>query len=162
MSWLGDKLTRIKYVRTAIASRADLSLFSRRPDRRTAVGLILVGGGLLLGWPGASLALLLAALLSEPVLAIYVAPSLYVFSWIPYLVGIWIGGQAAMAYLRDFNRWLVRVVVEKGLGGKVPAVESVELEAPDADGEAPAEPSEVGAGSKVRASSPVDGLSRRP
>ncbi len=86
------------------------------------MGLYLAGGGLILGWPGASLVLIMAAVLSEPVLALYVAPALYIFSWIPYLVGIWIGGTASLDYLRDFNRWLTRVVVEK-LGGRVPATD---------------------------------------
>ena len=43
MSWIGQKLTRFKYVRNAISTRADLSRFRRRPNRRTAVGLILAG-----------------------------------------------------------------------------------------------------------------------
>jgi len=120
VSWIGRKLTRYKYVRNALATRADLSRFRRRPSRRTAVGLILAGGGLVLGWPGASLALVLAAVLGEPILALYVAPGLYLFSWIPYLVGIGIGGPASLDYLRDFNRWLTRKVVE-WLGGKIPA-----------------------------------------
>lgn len=124
VSWIGRKLTRYKYVRNALVSRADLSRFRRRPSRRTGVGLIMAGIGLVLGWPGASLMLVLAAVLSEPILALYVAPGLYIFSWIPYLVGIWIGGQASLDYLRDFNRWLTRMVVEKLLGGKVPAGDS--------------------------------------
>ncbi len=133
MSWLGRKLTRFKYVRNAIKTGADLSRFRRRPDRRTGIGLILAGGGLLLGWPGASLALVLAALLSEPILAIYVAPGLYAFSWIPYLAGIWIGGPACLDYFRDFNRWFTRVVVEKVLGGTIAASEG-----PDPTAEPPA------------------------
>jgi len=122
VSWIGRKLTRYKYVRNALATRADLSRFRRRPNRRTAVGLIMAGSGLVLGWPGASVMLVLAAVLSEPILAIYVAPALYIFSWIPYLAGIAIGGTASLDYLRDFNRWFTRVVVE-WLGGKVPATD---------------------------------------
>ena len=122
VSWIGRKLTGYKYVRNALATRADLSRFRRRPSNRTLVGLIMAGGGLLLGWPGASVVLVLAAVFSEPILAIYVAPALYLFSWIPYLAGIYIGGTASLDYFRDFNRWLTRIVVEK-LGGRIPATD---------------------------------------
>ena len=39
------------------------------------------------------------------------------------MLGIFIGGPASLDYLRDFNRWLTRIIVEKALGGRVPATD---------------------------------------
>ena len=112
MRWLGRQLLRLRYVRTAVQSRADLARFRCRPRRRLLVGIILVFFGLVLGWPAVTLTGALAVALQEPRFVTFFAPAIYGFSWLVYLAGFVVGGPEALRYARDFNRWLARVIAQ--------------------------------------------------
>ena len=132
-------MIRIRYFRGAVETRADLSRFRQKPEKRLLAGLILVFIGMILGWPAISVCGGLALWTGKTVFITLVAPAVYAISWVIYGLGFVVGGVEAVRYLRDFNRWLARVIVEWLLG---PADTAALVEAIPTDNAptAPAEP----------------------
>jgi hypothetical protein len=113
---MGLRLARIKAVRRAIDERADLSAFRARPPARLMIGVGLIGLSMLLGWPLISALGALAIAWREPLIAVIGGPAAYGLSWAVYGLGLLIAGREALTYAGLFNRWLVRVLVERLIG----------------------------------------------
>lgn len=113
---IGLRLARIGYVRRAIVERADLSPFKARPSFRLVVGVGLIGLSMLLGWPAIALIGVIAVYFREPLIAAIGAPASYGLAWLVYGAGLWIAGREALYYAGVFNRWLIRVLVERLIG----------------------------------------------
>ncbi len=124
---LGLRLARIGPVRWAIVERADLGPFRARPSARLLIGVGLIGLSMLLGWPLIGALGTLAIYLGEPLVAVIGGPAAYGLSWVVYGSGLLVAGREALYYAGVFNRWLLRVVVERLAGAA--AVEQLRAEA---------------------------------
>lgn len=107
------RFMRVCYVRNAVETRADLSPFKARMRPRLFIGVLLVGIGMLLGWPAVACFAGIAVYTGEPLFAVIGGPVVYAVSWGIYGLGILIAGREAFYYVNVFNRWLVRSVVER-------------------------------------------------
>jgi hypothetical protein len=119
----GLKLARIKFVRRAIESRADLSEFRKPPTIRILAGVFLIAFSMALCWP-VIVAMVggLAWRLHKPWIVALGLP-IYIFSHVCYISGMFLSGEK---YTRIFFRWAMRCWVERLLSyGQ--AKESAEL-----------------------------------
>lgn len=124
---LGLRLARLQPVRRAIVERADLSPFRARPSARLLIGVGLIGLSMLLGWPLIGALGTLAITLGEPLVAVIGGPAAYGLSWVVYGIGLLVAGREALYYAGVFNRWLLRLGVERLAGAA--AVERLRAEA---------------------------------
>jgi hypothetical protein len=98
------------YVRRAIAERADLSAFRKKPTARIIFGLILIGFSYVIGWPAVAALGVLALYLEEPLVALVGGPLIYGISHLVFIAGMVLAGAE---YSAIFLRWATRVVMEK-------------------------------------------------
>jgi hypothetical protein len=114
-------LMRIRYVREAVAEKADLSGLSHRPTLRTWTGLGLMGFSYVIGWPAVGFLAWLSYRLREPLVAVIGGPFTYGLSHLVFLAGAALAGAD---YAKTVLRWAVRRLVER-LGGRgaVPGLE---------------------------------------
>jgi hypothetical protein len=98
------------YVRRAIAERADLSAFRKKPTARILSGLILIGFSYVIGWPAVAALGVLALYLEEPLVALVGGPLIYGISHLVFIAGMVLAGAE---YSAIFLRWATRVVMEK-------------------------------------------------
>jgi hypothetical protein len=110
-------LLRRHLVQEAIASKADLSLFKRRPTVRLVVGVCLIAISYLVAWPSMAALTFFAAWIGRPVIAVVGAPALYGLSWVVWLVGVGLAGRESMHYGDAFGRWALRRFAERHLVG---------------------------------------------
>jgi hypothetical protein len=114
-SRLREWLLRRRVVKDAIESKADLSMFKRRPTVRLVVGVFMIAISYLIAWPAMSALTLVAAWLRRPLLAVVGAPALYGLSWVVWLVGVWLAGKESVQYGNAFGRWALRKFAERHL-----------------------------------------------
>lgn len=108
-------LVRIRFVREALADKADLSGLKERPTLRAWIGLGLMGFSYVIGWPLVGVLAWLAYRLREPIVIVLGGPLAYGFSHLVFLAGIALAGAD---YAKIVVRWAVRRLVER-LGGRV-------------------------------------------
>ena len=114
---IGLQLARIKFVRTAIDQRADLSEFRKPPTIRIFLGMFLIAFSFLMCWPAISTLGGIALYFHRPWILIIFGPVLYFSSHLCFLGGMALSGEK---YTRIFFKWLLRCGVEKLLSfGKV-------------------------------------------
>jgi hypothetical protein len=106
---LGLRLARFKYVERAIAERANLSQFRRRPTFRIIAGVSLICVSMLMSWP-ILVAVLggLAIKTGKHWIAVLIIP-LYILSHVMYIAGMFLSGEK---FVRIFFRWGTRCSVE--------------------------------------------------
>lgn len=98
------------YVRRAIAERADLSAFRKKPTARILFGMFLIGFSYVIGWPAVAALGVLAVYLEEPLVALIGGPLIYGISHLVFFAGMYLAGAE---YSAIFLRWATRVVMEK-------------------------------------------------
>ena len=107
-----ERISRTAYVRSAIAEKADLSAFKDNPSFRVKLGIAIVFLSYAIAWPAIVVLGYLAVATDRAWLLAVVAPLLYVFSHLAFLLGMYLAGAN---YIRVLLRWATRVVVEKWL-----------------------------------------------
>lgn len=107
---LVKKICEINFVRLAIEEKADLAEFRERPSLEAVLGMVLVGLGILLGWPAVALLGVLAVQWHDPMLAVVGAPLIYAISHLLFWPGVYFSGAQ---YGKILLRCLTRVMVEK-------------------------------------------------
>jgi hypothetical protein len=107
---LVKRIIRIKYVRCAMADRADLSAFRKKPTPRMIAGIVAMAFSYIIGWPAVSGLGILSIYLHEPLILIIGGPITYGLSHLVFILGMYLAG---VAYVRVFFRWLTRVCMEK-------------------------------------------------
>jgi hypothetical protein len=107
-----ERIARTEYVRLAIAEKADLSAFKANPSFRIKLGVVIVFFSYVIGWPAIFVLGYVAVATDRTWLAAVVAPLLYGFSHLLFLLGMYLAGAN---YIKVLMRWTTRVVMEKWL-----------------------------------------------
>lgn len=97
-------LSRTRSVRSAIAERADLSAFHRRPNPKVIVGLAVIAFSYVIGWPLIALLGILSVHYHNAAIVAVGGPVAYGISHLVFLLGMVLAGAK---YSRIFLRWAV-------------------------------------------------------
>ncbi len=107
------RISRLTFVRQAIAEEADLSAFKEKPSFMVIAGVGLIGFSFLIGWPAVAALGVLAIHFGKPMIVVIGGPLTYGLSHLVFMLGMYISGGT---YTVIFCRWLTRVAVERLLG----------------------------------------------
>jgi len=105
-----EKISRTRYVRSAIADKADLSAFKAKPSFRIVLGMALVLFSYVMAWPTIAVLGYLAVVHDNAWLIAVGGPLLYGLSHLVFLVGMYLAGYD---YTKIFLRWATRVLMER-------------------------------------------------
>ena len=108
-------LAGTKFVRRAVAERADLSAFRQPPSFRILAGIFAIAFSYLIGWPAVGALGTLSVYLKEPLIVVIGGPVTYGLSHLVFLLGMYLAGAD---YTKIFLRWAARVAVEKHFAAK--------------------------------------------
>ncbi len=98
------RISKVGFVRSAIADRADLSAFRRPPDLRVLLGVSAIGLSYLLGWPLIGLLGIAAVHYQQAAIVVVGGPLAYGISHLVFLAGMYLAGAK---YSWIFFRWAV-------------------------------------------------------
>ena len=101
-----------RFVRAAVAERADLSPFRVKPTPTILAGVFLIAFSFLLGWPAVAALGLLSLRMQTPWIVAVGGPLVYGLSHRVFLAGMYLSGAT---YSLIFCRWLARVIIERAL-----------------------------------------------
>jgi hypothetical protein len=104
------RISKTRFVQSAVADRADLSLFYQKPTPRIVVGLVIIGISYVIGWPAITVLGIIAAYTQKPLILVVGGPVTYVLSHLVFILGAYLAGAE---YARAFFRWAARMAVEK-------------------------------------------------
>lgn len=104
------RLSRTAYVRSAMAERADLSVFQQKPTPRVIWGLVVIGISYMIGWPAIAALGLIAGYLEKPLVLLVGGPLTYGLSHAVFILGAYLAGAR---YAKDFLRWATRATMER-------------------------------------------------
>ena len=107
------KAAAARFVKKAIADKADLSPFKERPSPRAMVGIAAIGISYIIGWPAVALLGVISIHLEKPMIAIIGGPLTYGLSHLVFILGMYLAGAD---YTRIFLRWATRKTMEKLMG----------------------------------------------
>jgi hypothetical protein len=107
------RISKTRYVRSAIEERADLAALKQKPTRRVIIGLIVIAVSYILGWPAVGAMGILSVTFQEPLVLIIGGPLIYGISHLVFILGMYLAGAA---HTKVFFRWATRVSMEKLLG----------------------------------------------
>jgi ABC-type microcin C transport system permease subunit YejB len=110
---------RKEFCKTAINEHADLSIFKEKLTASVIAGLILIIISYLIGIPAVFIIGGIAAWLKNPAFGVIGIPLIYGFSWLLLMLGLYLAGPK---YGKAFNRWAVRVILEKILGDEAKTI----------------------------------------
>lgn len=97
-------LSRIRFVRSAIVDRADLSAFRQRPDLKVISGVSAIVLSYVIGWPLISLLGIAAAYYGNVAIVAVGGPVAYGLSHLVFMLGMYLAGAK---YSHVFMRWAV-------------------------------------------------------
>lgn len=100
------RLARTRFVRQAIADRADLSPFREPPSLRIIAGVGAIGFSYVIGWPLITALGALSIHLARPGIVLIGGPVAYGLSHLVFMLGMYLAGAR---YSMIFLRWLTRV-----------------------------------------------------
>ncbi|BBO81617.1 hypothetical protein DSCO28_21830 [Desulfosarcina ovata subsp. sediminis] len=100
------RLSRIPFVRQAIADKADLSPFKEPPTLRVIAGVGAIGFSYVIGWPLIAGLGALSIHLARPAIVLIGGPVAYGLSHLVFILGMYLAGAE---YSMVFLRWLTRV-----------------------------------------------------
>ena len=104
------RIAETNFVRSAMADKADLSAFKKKPTARVLLGLSTIGVSYLLGWPAIAALGAFSIYVDRPLLIVIGGPLLYGLSHLVFIGGMYLAGAK---YTRIFFRWATRVTMEK-------------------------------------------------
>lgn len=104
------RIAETAYVKQAIADKADLSEFRKRPTARIWTGVAAIVLSYIICWPAIGVLGTLSVYYGKPLLLAIGGPLLYGFSHLVFLAGMYLAGEK---YSKIFFRWATRVSVEK-------------------------------------------------
>ena len=103
-------LSKKRFVRAAIAEKADLSAFNGPPTLKVVVGVGAILFSYVIGWPMVTFLGGVAVYCKEPLIAVIGGPLVYGLSHLVFLLGMYLAGAE---YTWIFLRWATRVVMLK-------------------------------------------------
>lgn len=98
------RFSRTRFVRSAIADRADLSAFKGRPGPKVIAGVSAIAFSYVIGWPLISLLGVAAVYYKNAYIAVIGGPVAYGLSHLVFLLGMYLAGAK---YSWIFLRWAV-------------------------------------------------------
>ena len=107
---LANGIAKTKFASRAINDRADLSAFKEKPTAQNFLGIFLICGSYIIGWPAVGLMGAFSIYWSEPLLIIIGGPLLLIIAHLVFLAGMYLAGGK---YVMVFFRWATRVTLEK-------------------------------------------------
>jgi peptidoglycan/xylan/chitin deacetylase (PgdA/CDA1 family) len=116
LSGVTARLAATRFVRGALAEKADLKALRARPTPRAWIGLGLVGFSYVIGWPAVGLLAWVSYQLREPLIIVIGGPVTYGLSHIVFLAGSYLAGAQ---YARVVLRWAARRLMERLTGDGV-------------------------------------------
>lgn len=105
-----ERIAATDYVRSAIADKADLSAFKKKPTPRIILGVAAIAFSYIIGWPSISALGAISVYLGKPLLVVIGGPVLYGLSHLVFIFGMYLAGAK---YSKIFLRWATRVTMEK-------------------------------------------------
>lgn len=99
-----------RFVRSAIADKADLSAFNGPPSLKVVVGIGAILFSYVIGWPAVTLLGGVAVYFEEPLIAAVGGPLVYALSHLVFLLGMYLAGAE---YTWIFLRWATRAAMLK-------------------------------------------------
>jgi peptidoglycan/xylan/chitin deacetylase (PgdA/CDA1 family) len=110
------RLAAKRFVREALAEKADLKAMREKPTPRLWIGLGLMGLSYIVGWPAVGLLAWISYRLQEPLIVVVGGPAIYGLSYLVFLAGFYLAG---VHYGQILLRWAARLLVER-LEGEAP------------------------------------------
>lgn len=105
-----SRLSRMRFVREAMAEKTTLSSLRVKPTPRVWTGLGLIGLSYVIGWPAVGLLALIAFHMREPLIVAIGGPIVYGVSHLVFLAGFYLAGSR---YASIFLRWAMWNAMEK-------------------------------------------------
>ncbi|MDD5099800.1 MAG: polysaccharide deacetylase family protein [Syntrophales bacterium] len=102
--------TATRFVREALAEKADLQAITERPTLRVWIGVGLIGLSYVIGWPAVGLLAWISYQLREPLIIVVGGPATYGLSHVVFMVGLYFAG---VHYIRIVLRWVTRRMAER-------------------------------------------------
>ena len=119
-----------EFCRAAIDEHANLSIFKEKLRATVITGLVLIAFSYLIGIPAVFIIGGIAAWLKNPTVGVIGIPLTYGISWLLLMLGLYLAGPR---YGKAFNRWAVRVILEKILGDEAKTIRSLSQEGSESD-----------------------------
>ena len=113
MKGMVARLAATRFVREALAEKADLKAMRAKPTPRLWIGLGLMGFSYIIGWPAVGLLAWISYRLREPLIVIVGGPATYGLSHLVFLAGFYLAG---VHYAQILLRWGTRRLVERLTG----------------------------------------------
>ena len=105
-----SRLSRMHFVRAAMAERTTLAALRVKPTPRVWTGLGLIGLSYVIGWPAVGLLVLISFHMREPLVVAIGGPIVYVVSHLVFMAGFYLAGSL---YASIFLRWAMCNAMEK-------------------------------------------------
>ena len=99
-----------RFVRRAIAEKADLSAFNGPPSLKVIAGVGAICFSYVIGWPMVTFLGGMAVYFDRPLIAVIGGPLVYGLSHLVFLLGMYLAGAE---YTWIFFRWATRVAMLK-------------------------------------------------
>ena len=112
---------RKEFCRNAINEHADLSVIRKKHALPVTIGLVLIVFSYVSVIPAFFIVGLIAAKLKKPMIGIIGIPLAYGFSWLIFILGMYLTGSD---YAKALGKCLARVILEKILGDEAKKVAS--------------------------------------
>lgn len=112
-----SRLSRVRYVREAMAERAALATLHGKPTPRVWTGLGLIGLSYIIGWPTVGLLALISYYTREPLIVAIGGPLTYGLSYPVFMAGFYLAGSR---YASIIFRWATWNAMERWGGNVAP------------------------------------------
>ena len=107
------RLAATRFVREALAEKADIKAMRAKPTPRVWIGLGLMVFSYIIGWPAVGLLAWISYHLREPLIVVVGGPATYGLSHLVFLAGFYLTG---VHYAQILLRWATRRLVERLTG----------------------------------------------
>lgn len=104
------------YCKTAIATRADLSIFQEKPTPSMVIGILMIFLSYVIGLPAVVFMAAVSMWAKKPLIGIIGGPLIYGISTVVFIVGIKMAGAK---HIKALFAWITRVLLEKILGDEI-------------------------------------------
>lgn len=112
------KLAGTRLIRKVLNEPVDVELLKKRPSVRFFIGLGIIALSYLLAWPVIGLLGIIAVRRHKPGLFALGSPIAYGVSTLVFLLGVWLAGKDALAYMRASGRLLMRRIFKDVSAGR--------------------------------------------